>query len=203
MGKAMVVVDVEARSCVACELLLQGGAAQTTTTHLLEKIRRQHEDVSIRPERLHGAEVADALLLVFRRRHDLEDVERGPRHVVAHHLEVYEFEQRGGLQVCTAASARVPVLSRSRPEEATRTHVLAPNLLATFFQAVLYVLALVALVISQASDEVVEGFLEPGDLSVHLESSTAQRRQRVDRERYILGDDEGMPEPSRGSVRVS
>ncbi|KAK1989421.1 hypothetical protein LZ30DRAFT_139616 [Colletotrichum cereale] len=43
------------------------------------------------------------------------------------------------------------------------THVLPANLCAAFFQAVLYVLALVALMVPQASDEVVEGFLEPGD----------------------------------------
>lgn len=42
-----------------------------------------------------------------------------------------------------------------------RTHILTANLGATFFHTVLYVLFLVALVVSQTSDEVVERFLEP------------------------------------------
>ncbi len=41
------------------------------------------------------------------------------------------------------------------------THIRASNFCPTFFQAVLNVFLFVTLVVSQASDEVVEGFFEP------------------------------------------
>jgi hypothetical protein len=41
------------------------------------------------------------------------------------------------------------------------THVLPTNFCPTFFQAVLYVCLLVALVVPQSSYEVVEGFFKP------------------------------------------
>lgn len=46
-----------------------------------------------------------------------------------------------------------------------RTHVLAANLGATFFQAVLDVFLFVALVVPQPSDEVVKRLFEPAELS--------------------------------------
>ena len=48
------------------------------------------------------------------------------------------------------------------------THVLAAHLGATFFQALLDVLLLVALVVSQTSDEVVQRLFEPAHTSTLL-----------------------------------
>ena len=60
------------------------------------------------------------------------------------------------ISICTSTSIH-------REDVTVRTHVLRLDLDATFFQAVLDVLGLVALVVPQAADEVVEGFLEPGN----------------------------------------
>jgi hypothetical protein len=51
------------------------------------------------------------------------------------------------------------------------THVLAANFGATFLQAVLDVLALVALVVPQTPDEVVEGLFEPAAALLALASA--------------------------------
>ena len=76
---------------------------------------------------------------------------------MADHLEVDELEQGRCLDVCTSRSAWRPPEGLGGP-----THILAANFGAAFFQAVLNVFPLVALVIPQASDEVVQRFLEPG-----------------------------------------
>ena len=44
----------------------------------LQEIRGQHQHISIGPEALLCAQVADSLEQEFRRRHDLEDMERRP-----------------------------------------------------------------------------------------------------------------------------
>lgn len=111
--------------------------------------------MSIRAEALDCAEISNALLVVLRRRHHLQDVERCPRHVVPHHLEVDELEQGPGLDICIAGvrSARVWDMARGGGQQ---THVLVANFGATFFQAVLDVLLLVAFVVPNPSYEVIE-----------------------------------------------
>ena len=79
--------------------------------------------------------------MVLLRRHDFENVERGPGHVMTKHLEVDELQQSRSLLV----------------------HVGAPDLLSTFFQAFLDVFPLVALVVPQTPDKGVQVFLEHGD----------------------------------------
>ena len=78
---------------------------------------------------------------------------------MADHFQVYELKQGRGLEV----------------------HVLTANFGATFFQAVLDVLLLVALVVSQTPDEVVEGFLEPVP---SLLANGIQKRPLIERSRY-------------------
>jgi hypothetical protein len=62
--------------------------------HLLEELRAQHDHVGGRSERLAAGEVADALQAEAVLGHDLDDVEGGPAHVVAEHVELREW--RGG-----------------------------------------------------------------------------------------------------------
>lgn len=130
---------------------------------LLQEIRGQHKNLGVWAVTLNCTEVSNALLVVLWRGHDLKDVEGGPGHVVTHHFEVDELEQGGGLDVC-------PVSSDSHTQHPAQrgyrlTHVLAADLCTAFFQTVLNVFLLVPLVIPQASDEVVEGFLEPAIVS--------------------------------------
>lgn len=73
-------------------------------TDLFDQVCGEHQDFGVWPEALNGSQVPNALLLVFGRRHDLEDVEGGPGHVVTHHLEVTQLEQGGGLEVYMCAS---------------------------------------------------------------------------------------------------
>jgi hypothetical protein len=54
--------------------------------------------------------------------------------------------------------------------EYTLTHVLPTDFCSTFFQAVLYVCLLIALVVPQSPYEVVEGFFKPGAVSKALSS---------------------------------
>lgn len=108
---------------------------------LLELILSQHEHLGVAPEALDGSQIRGALVAVLWRGHDLEHVERGPRHVVAEHLEVGELHESRGLEV----------------------HVVCADFLAAFFYRVGDVFLLGALVCPQAPDEVVEGFFEPGD----------------------------------------
>ena len=75
------------------------------TTHLLQEVCRHHEHIGIGTEALDGGEVSNSFLVVFLRRHDLEDMERSPGHVVPNHLKVDELEQGGRLEVCIAESA--------------------------------------------------------------------------------------------------
>ena len=84
-------------------------ARRSRVTCLLEEVRRQHQDFCVRPEALSGAEISNALLVVLWRGHDLEDVERGPGHVVADHLEVDQFEERRRLEICENPSV-IPTL---------------------------------------------------------------------------------------------
>ena len=91
IGKDIVVVDPVVRSY---KLLSATGGRQRVQaqTDFLEQVRGQHQDLGVRPEGLHCAQVSYAFLVVFRGGHDLEDMERGPGHIVAHHLEVDELE---------------------------------------------------------------------------------------------------------------
>lgn len=87
---------------------------------------------------------------------------------MAHHLEIDELEQGGGLDVCLGSLD-------SYEQHPTRrgprlTHVLAANFGAAFFQTILNIFLLVPLMISQTSDEVVEGFLEPAMVSASISS---------------------------------
>jgi len=107
---------------------------------LLKQVLGQHQDLGVWTEGLDSSEIADAFLQVLLAGHDFEDVERGPRHVVAEHFEVDELEQSGGLVV----------------------HVGTANLATAFLQAVLDVFFLIALVVPHAPDEGVEIFFEPG-----------------------------------------
>ena len=112
--------------------------------------------------------------MVLWRGHDLEDVEGGPGHVMTHHLEIDELEQGGGLDVCLGSLDSCE--QHATPRDYRLTHVLAANLCTAFFQTVLDVFLLVPLVIPQASDEVVEGFLEP----VMVSASTSSRKHAHD-----------------------
>ena len=76
------------------------------------------------------------------------------------HLEVYQFQQGRGLDVCNPCASVYEAISAPVSSSAL-THVLAANFGPAFFQAALYVFFLVSLVVPQPSDEVVEGFLEP------------------------------------------
>lgn len=74
-------------------------------TDLFDQISGQHQNLSVRPEALHRGQIPNALLVVFGRGHDLQDVEGSPGHVMTHHLEVAQLEQGGGLEICFCASA--------------------------------------------------------------------------------------------------
>lgn len=130
-------------------------------THLLQQIRCQHENLRVRPEALHSSKISHALLVIFGRRHDLENVEGRPRHVVADHLQVYQLEERRGLDICPPRNASASLVRTAPGVNNGLTHVLAANLGTTFFQGLLDELLLVALVVPQASDEVVERLFEP------------------------------------------
>ena len=79
---------------------------------------------------------------------------------MANHLEVDELEQGRRFDVCTMGSAWRRLEGLGGP-----THILTANFGAAFFQTVLNVFPLVALVVPQASDEVVQRFLEPVGIS--------------------------------------
>lgn len=108
-------------------------------TNFLEQIFGKHEDLHVRPEALYGSEIANSLFFVIGRRHDFKNIERGPRHVVAEHFEICELQQGRSLEA----------------------HVLAFDFLATFSNAGLNVFLLVAFLVPESSNEVVEGFFEP------------------------------------------
>lgn len=85
---------------------------------------------------------------------------------MAHHLEIDELKQGGGLDVCLGP---LDSYKQYRTHDDLRlTHILSTNLCAAFFQTVLDVFLLVSLVVPQASDEVVEGFLKPALLSAYM-----------------------------------
>src|SRR5688572_31786373 len=86
----------------------------TRATDLLQQVGRQHEDFSIWSKALHSSEVAYALLVILGRRHDLKDVEGGPRHVVADHLEVDELEQGRSLDICKYMSDKAGIVDLTR-----------------------------------------------------------------------------------------
>lgn len=112
-----------------------------TRTHnvLLQLVLCQDQDLGVSPEALDGGKVACALLLELGTRHDFEDIEARPGHVVAKHFEVCELHERRCLEV----------------------HVVGANLFAAFFYALRDVFFLTALVVAEASDEVVERLFEP------------------------------------------
>lgn len=85
---------------------------------------------------------------------------------MAHHLEVDELEQGGGLDVCLGSLDSCEQHPTHRGHRLT--HVLAANFGAAFFQTILNVFLLVPLMIAQTSDEVVEGFLEPAMVSASI-----------------------------------
>lgn len=94
---------------------------------------------------------------------------------MADHLQVNELHEGRGLDVygrCKRLSGNHLGIGYWE-----LTHVLAADFGATFFQAVLDVLALVALVIPQTSDEVVEGLFEPvGSVSVPVGGGPGRER---------------------------
>lgn len=47
-------------------------------SYLLEQILSQHQNLRIRSEALHGRQVPDLFLRVFRGRHDLQNIKRSP-----------------------------------------------------------------------------------------------------------------------------
>ena len=83
-------------------------------------------------------------------------MEGSPGHIMTKHLEVYEFQERGRLEILSPASAYV-----RPPKTCGLTHIRTLYFCPTFFQTVLNVLLLLALVIPQPPDEVVKGFFEP------------------------------------------
>lgn len=113
---------------------------------LLELVLCEHENLRVPSKALYRSEISRALLLELGARHDLEHVEAGPRHVVTKHFQIREFHERSGFEV----------------------HVVGPYFFATFFYALGDVLFLRALVVAQASNEVVEGFFEPKHKSVSM-----------------------------------
>lgn len=84
------------------------------------------------------------------------------------HLEVRELQERRGLEV----------------------HIVGPDFFATFFYRVLDVFFLGAFMVSQAADEIVEGFFEP-TTSISRLFERVLRKVRV----YILT----APQSLRGS----
>lgn len=77
-----------------------------SSAYLLQEVCSQHENLGIRAEALHGGEIAHPLLVRLLGRHDLENMERCPGHVMTDHFEVHELQEGRGLDVCpTAASA--------------------------------------------------------------------------------------------------
>lgn len=116
--------------------------------YLLQQICRQHQDFCIRAETLDSSEVADPLLYIFGRGHDFKYMEGSPGHIMPEHFEIYKLQQGRGLDI----------------------HVLPTNFCPTFFQAVLYVCLLVALVVPQSPYQVVEGFFKPMAVSKALTS---------------------------------
>jgi len=101
---------------------------------LLELVLGKNQHLGVSPEALYGSKVAGALLLELGTRHDFEDIEAGPGHVMAKHFEIGQLHEGCRFEV----------------------HVVGADLVATFFYALGDVFLLAALVVAQASDEVVE-----------------------------------------------
>lgn len=76
---------------------------------------------------------------------------------MAEHFEVDKLQQGRGFEIC-CNSFRIGV---AFSVQTLLTHILSSNFYPTFFQAVLNILLLIALVISQTSNEVVERLFEP------------------------------------------
>jgi hypothetical protein len=98
IGRAMMVGNDAATSWNPVSIVSE--EALVRTWYLLQQVCGHHEHVGIRTEALNGGEVSDPFLVVFLRRHDLEDVEGCPGHVVADHLEIDELQEGGRLDVC-------------------------------------------------------------------------------------------------------
>lgn len=82
---------------------------------------------------------------------------------MAHHLEIAELEQGGGLEICGKNNNGSVFCSPVGPE-GRPTHILTANFGTRFLQAILDVFSLVALVVPQTPDEVIQRFFEPADL---------------------------------------
>lgn len=78
----MVVVDAAVKSWKTSSAYsfccVSGSLSQDLTSYLLEEICCQHEDLGIRTEALNCAKISYSFLVVFRRSHHLEYVERRP-----------------------------------------------------------------------------------------------------------------------------
>lgn len=66
---------------------------------LFELVLSKHQDLGVPSEALDGSQIGGALVAVLWARHDLEDVEGGPGHVVAKHFEVSELHEGRRLEV--------------------------------------------------------------------------------------------------------
>jgi len=133
-ASVMVLGAADIRSCPC-----QRDAGHQRPTYLLEQVLGKHQDLGIRSEALDSSQIAHALLNIVCRRHDLEDMEGSPRHIVAKHFQIGELEKSGGLEA----------------------HVVGLDLLAAFAQTGLDIFLLVAFLVAQTSDEVVERLFEP------------------------------------------
>lgn len=67
--------------------------------YLFEKICCEHENLGVGAEALYCSKVPHALLVILGRGHDLEDMERRPRHVMPDHLQIHELQQGNGLDI--------------------------------------------------------------------------------------------------------
>lgn len=61
---------------------------EKTSIYLLDHVGGEHKNIRLGSERLRCSEIPDALVREFLRRHDLDDVERGPVDVVPHHVHL-------------------------------------------------------------------------------------------------------------------
>lgn len=79
--------------------LINTGEHSMSSMDLLQQISSQHQNLSIGPKALDSSQISHPLLMVFGRRHDLEYMERRPRHVMPDHLQIDELQQRRRLEI--------------------------------------------------------------------------------------------------------
>jgi hypothetical protein len=70
------------------------------SAHLFEEVCCQHGHVSVGAEALDSGKISDSFLMVFLGRHDLEDMERSPGHIVPNHFKIDKLEYGPRLEVC-------------------------------------------------------------------------------------------------------